>query len=488
MDEISRRRFLAQAGLSAAGVVAAGVLAGCGSKSTSSTKISGPSLNDIKDPAARKAVSPLAFAGDLPKTTLHLAIEAGPEADAHTALAPEFKKYTKGRVEVIVEQQSRTGYNQKYLTLMQAKSPEWDVISFQNSNFGLYGPRGYLLPFTKYMADPSLFNAAAFNPDDYAPAVKDSISLKGDLYGFVQTVSASMLYYRKDLLKKYGGVTAPPTNGWSLDEVTAISKKMLKGMKADGLKTYPYFFMAGPDQAAVSLYSFAEFSGVPIMTEGLKPQFSDPKIQECINWTCSMQQQGLTPPGLGSDSYAQGITVLQNQQAAMGIQWDAAAATILDKKQSPDVYDKIGFARMPYSPTGGPAARRQYPSVWAVGVSSFSKNPEAAFAYCTWFCSPEVGESYITSGGGTTGRESLLSSPSVIAKAPWYTELGQTLKLLGSFPNTPAFPYINDTLMLQTASKIWGGNGSSPSSVKSDLEALDSAVESYLHQQGIKFS
>lgn len=500
MDDVTRREFLKRIGVSAAGIAAASALAACGSSKTSASggrsTGSGGSASKLGSsgggakPTGKyaSAVSPLAASGGLPAATLQLAIQAGPEADAHTQLAPEFTKYTQGKIKVVVEQQSRTGYNQKYLTLMQAKSSEWDIISFQNFNFLLYGPRGYLSPFTQFMNNPQLFNKKTFNLDDYLPAVKQSLTYKNQLYGFVQTASASMLYYRKDLLKKYGGVSAPPANGWTLDEVMAISKKMKSGMKADGLKTYPYFFMAGPDQAPYTLYQFAEYSGVPIMTSGLKPQFTNPKIESVINWTSSMQQQGLVPPGLGNDSYAQGITLLQDQTAAMGVQWDAAAATILSKKESPAIYDKIGFGRMPYSPAGGPKAKRQYPSVWALGVNSFSKNQEAAFAYCAWFCSPEVGKKYITSGGGTTARQSLLSSPTILKDAPWYKELGETLGLMSPLPYTPAFPYIIETLMLQTATKLWSGGGLPASTINSTLAALDSAIESYLQQQGIKVS
>ena len=40
-------------------------------------------------------------------------------------------------------------------------------------DFLLWGPNNWLVPFTKFMKDPSLFNAKMFNFNDYLPALVD---------------------------------------------------------------------------------------------------------------------------------------------------------------------------------------------------------------------------------------------------------------------------------------------------------------------------
>jgi len=48
------------------------------------------------------------------------------------------------------------------------------------------------MPFTKYMNDPTLFNAKVFNFKDYLPALVDLISYKGHVYSFIQEASAML--------------------------------------------------------------------------------------------------------------------------------------------------------------------------------------------------------------------------------------------------------------------------------------------------------
>jgi multiple sugar transport system substrate-binding protein len=296
-----------------------------------------------------------------------------------------------------------------------------------------------------------------------------------------------LTFYRKDLLKKYGGVSAPPEIGWSYDEVTAISKKMLAGMKADGLKTYPFFFEGSAEQANTTLWQQAQSSGVPMMTPGFMPQLTNPKIESSVAWAVSLEQQGLVPPSVSTSGYAQGITVFQQDIAAMGEQWNAGAINLLDKSQSPNIYDKMGFAPLPYDPAGGPSARRLWASVWSVGVSSYSRYPEAAFEYAAWFSSPEIARETVLKGGGSSGRQSLLHEPSILAANPQYKALADSFALYAPWPATPAASYIMEVLLVQTGTKLWSA-APSQSVINQDLAGLDSAILSYLKQEGISVS
>jgi ABC-type glycerol-3-phosphate transport system substrate-binding protein len=255
---------------------------------------------------------------------------------------------------------------------------------------------------------------------------------------------------------------------------------MLHGMRRDGLPTYPFFFEADPTQANSTLYQFVTATRTPILGPKLEPQFSAPRVKDVINWSIDLQRSGLTPPGLGGDAYSQGSTLFQNQTIAMGIQWNAAAIDLLDKTKSPAVYDKMGFGVMPYSPVGGPQANRIAPSVWGLGVSSFSNYPEQAFAYIAWFSSPEVAREYVTNGGGSSGRSSLLSDRAIVSRNPQYKTLLASFPLYARFPDNPAMAYIFNQLMSSAGNSIWSGS----SSPEAALAGLDQDVASYLESAG----
>ena len=134
MSGISRREFLA----GAAGASLVGASAGRKLPGALARALQGP----MSSGTPSGVVAPLAYSGGLPKCTLRLAIPSGPEADAHVALAPEFTKYSKGKVTIEVEQYGRSDqYEEKYLTLMKAKSSEWDIVRIVPLDFLLWGPQ-----------------------------------------------------------------------------------------------------------------------------------------------------------------------------------------------------------------------------------------------------------------------------------------------------------------------------------------------------------
>jgi len=87
------------------------------------------------------------------------------------------------------------------------------------------------------------------------------------------------------------------------------------------------------------------------------------------------------------------------------------SATILDAKASPITATTTGFNLYPYDKPAGADVQRIYPSVHAIGVSAFTKQPEAAFEYVAWFTSQDTAREYVLHGGGSSGRKSLLNDP-----------------------------------------------------------------------------
>src|SRR5918911_793273 len=89
-------------------------------------------------PAAEAAgiVAPKAARGELPEGTIVIAISGGPEADAHKRLAAKFTEYTKGKVQVRIEEIPRgTPGNAKALPTLQGQPEAWDVLSVTSDNF-----------------------------------------------------------------------------------------------------------------------------------------------------------------------------------------------------------------------------------------------------------------------------------------------------------------------------------------------------------------
>ena len=66
------------------------------------------------------------------------------------------------------------------------------------------------------MKDKELFDAEAYNNDDFPKALRDVFTYDGEQMLMVQEASGLLFNYRKDLLQKYG-VPEPPLEGYDWD-------------------------------------------------------------------------------------------------------------------------------------------------------------------------------------------------------------------------------------------------------------------------------
>jgi ABC-type glycerol-3-phosphate transport system substrate-binding protein len=450
------------------------------------TAPAGAAVTSVK-PAAEAAgiVAPKAARGELPETTIVIAISGGPEADAHTRLASKFTEYTKGKVQVRLDELPRgTPGNAKALSTLQGQSDAWDVLSVTSANFTAWGQAGFMAPLKTFMGNADLFNAQVYNLDDFPKALLDIPSVKGDLIGFPQEASTLMFYYRKDLLKKYG-IAEPGPKGYSWKEVLDNALAIKPKLAADGAPDmFPLVFGVKPTghatiQAENAIWSY----GQELFDDKWNPQLTTDKANSAITMlTDFLFKHQLVSEGITGYEYPEVLTALQQNKAVMALQWNAAAPTVLDASKSPEWGpDNTGFSVYPYDPTAGPDQKRVQESVWAVCVSSYSKKQEAAFSYLAWFTSQDVARDYVLNGGGSSGRTSLLTAPDIVAKNPQYPAVLNGFNVLHLLPRIVEWPYIASSILDPNMSGIW----SKQVSVADGLKKANDETANYLKDQGV---
>ena len=89
----------------------------------------------------------------------------------------------------------------------------------------------FLWPTPRYAAEGVLENLdpwiekAGYNLDDYWPALLESASYDGSVYGFPRDIGFNVLYYNKDLFDAAG--VEYPTNEWTWDELQAAAEQLM---------------------------------------------------------------------------------------------------------------------------------------------------------------------------------------------------------------------------------------------------------------------
>lgn len=446
MMKVTRRDFLRRSAGAAAGVGLLGLapLAGCANEATSPKPVATVGGGAPAGGAQEKPTQ-APSSSSKQKVTITLAAFSGPECDAHRRLAPEFEKATNGEITVNIEEIARELYDTKMLAVLQSQTGSYDVALANIPRFVAWSRAGFLAPLDKFFADPSLVDAKKYNLDDYPKAILDGYRWKGELYAIPQEASGMLLFYRKDLMEKYG-VQPPGKDGYSWDEYLGAAQKLQAGLRKDGINDVYGTVHSGKrtvhigNELAQAIWSY----GGEYLDEKFKPKFTEPKAMEAVNMYLSQHLKlKVVPPGIIGYEYPEILTAYQQGKAAMAIEWNAACPTILDPEKSPITAGTTVFSVTPYEKANGPKTLRIWPSMHAVVSMSGSKHQNEAFRYLAWFTSQETARDYVTKGGGSSGRSSLLTDAGIVAKNPQYPLLLESFKLYHTLPELPEFQYIH---------------------------------------------
>src|SRR4051812_24998045 len=154
----------------------------------------------------------------------------GPAAPWDDAAAKKFSDATGIQVQVIRGQQSATDRLATYRQQLSAGSGDIDVYQIDVIWPGI---------MAEFAADltAAFPNAKA----DFFPAIVENNTVEGKLVGIPWYTDAGLLYFRKDLLQKYGYSNPPAT--WK--ELEDMAKKIQDGERAAGSKDFWGFVWQG---------------------------------------------------------------------------------------------------------------------------------------------------------------------------------------------------------------------------------------------------
>jgi multiple sugar transport system substrate-binding protein len=162
-----------------------------------------------------------------------------------------------------------------------------------------------------------------------------------------------------------------------------------------------------------------------------KALFNTPNAVEALAFYAQLARE-FGPPGIGNYTWYECVSDFQQGKAPMYVDMSVFMGQFEDPEKS-QVAGKVGYAPLP----AGPAGSKPAGGAWAIGMSSASKNKEAAFLFIAWATSPETMVDIALEGGITT-RGSVLDSPALAQKYPkdWLsaTKQGYSVTVPKTFP------------------------------------------------------
>ncbi|WP_372633113.1 ABC transporter substrate-binding protein [Cohnella sp.] len=401
----------------AAAAVAAAVLGGCGQKGETGDAVQSASAS--QSGGAEEKVT-IRFTG----------IKTFGE-DSWTELVKEFEAQNPD-IEVDVHQlpppSMSTEIHQYLVTALSSGEADIDVFTGDVVWVPEFASAGWTEPMDAYV-----------EKDQYYPGVIEALTYQGQLAAMPWYVDGGMLYYRKDLLEKYGQAV-PQT--W--DELVKTAQFIVE--KEQNPKLHGFLWQG--KQAEVLVCDFVEFltsAGGAVVDENEESVIDSPATEKALAFMKSTLDSGISPKSLLSYDEEPSRTIFTDGNAVFLRNWSYVWNVAQDEAGS-KVAGKVGVAPLPAF-EGGKSASTM--GGYQFMVAQNSKHKEAAVKFAQFLSSKESQLYFAKKMAFSPTRPSVLEDEDLKRNAPFLTELSEVFNGTVARPITPKYPQIS--LKLQAA-------------------------------------
>lgn len=324
------------------------------------------------------------------------------------------------KVEVVLGPQSATDYLAQLQQIFAAKSGDLDLIQFDVIWPGILAP---------HMVDLGPAIADAGIADKFYGRIVTNNTVDGKLVGIPWFTDAGMLYYRTDLLEKYGYAEAPK----SWEELAEMAAKIQEGERAGGNSEFWGFVWQGNAYEGLTCdaleWVFGNGGGSIVendKTVSINNEMAVAAVERAKGWIGTISPEGVT-----TYQEEEARKVWQAGNAAFMRNWPYAyvlgqggAAGDLETA----IKDKFGVTVLP----GGGAAL----GGWQLGVSAYSKNVELATKLAVWLTSPEQQKDRWMKLSNLPTMPEIYKDAEVLAATPWIEALVPVFENASPRPST----------------------------------------------------
>jgi trehalose/maltose transport system substrate-binding protein len=377
------------------------------------------------------------------------------------ALAEEWSKKTGNTLEYISRPNDATATLQQYQQYWAAKSGDVDVYMIDVIWPGIAAPHS--VDLKKYFKEDEI--------KQHFPRIIDNNTVGGKLVGMPFFTDAGVLYYRTDLLEKYGYKEPPKT--W--EELAEMAKKIQDGERKDGKADFQGFVFEGKASESVTCNAIEwiySYGGGTIIDPDKKVTINNPNAIKALE-TAKSWVGTISPQGVVSYSEEEARNIWQNGGSAFMRNWPYAYALSADPK-SP-ISGKFAATVLPKGGANGKNAACL--GGWQLMVSAYSKNPEVAADLVRYLCSPEAQKKRAIELSQLPTRPEIYKDPDVLAKNKWFENALVILNNAIARPSTVTKADYNQvsTAFFQSVNKVLSGGETAQQAV-ADVERVSKRI------------
>jgi multiple sugar transport system substrate-binding protein len=336
--------------------------------------------------------------------------------------------------------------HQFYAINMEGESSDFDVLSMDVVWVPEFARAGWLRDLSDLLPPA--------RRDSFFSAPMAAVTYGGNVYAIPWYIDAGVLYYRKDLLDKYG-FTPPATWQELLRAASHITRTetdvygfIWQGKQYEGLVCNVLEYMWG--------------NGGDVIQAG-RVVLDSPQNREALGFMKDLISRYRVSPELVTTSIEETTRhIFGNGRAVFMRNWPYAW-TIFERPDSP-VRGRVGVVMLPSFP-GRVAASTL--GGWQLGVNAFSRHPREAERFIQFLTSYESQKALALTVGYKPTLRSLYADPELRSAQPFMANLYEIMEHARPRPVTPYYMMISQVLQPEFSAALAG--------VKTTEDALASA-------------
>jgi multiple sugar transport system substrate-binding protein len=284
------------------------------------------------------------------------------------------------------------------------------------------------------------------------------------IYGVPLFIDSGMLYYRKDLLDAYS-FTPPET--W--EEMVETANAIVEKEAAKGNELYGFSGQFKQYEGLVcDMMEYVLSNGGNIMNADTgKSGLAERPAMDAVRFVRDTIIGKTAPRGVLTYQEPESLDLFIQGKAVFHRNWPYAWEVSNDPGRS-SVTGKVGIRRLPhfknhksYATLGG----------WQIGISSYSKNREAAWKFVQFYTSARIQKLLALKAGRAPTRKNLYNDADVLAAHPHFAAMKDVFLTAYPRPGSPLYPSISNVLQRYFSRAI------SDPSLNLEKEAAEAAAE-----------
>lgn len=341
------------------------------------------------------------------------------------------RAYPHLRVQRDLAPHSSTAYHDLLTQKLKNRDASVDLFLMDVIWPAEFASAGWALPLDEYFLPRER--------EKFLPATMAAGRYRRRMYGVPSRIDGGMLYYRKDLLDKYG--FAPPDT-W--DELARQARTILTGERAAHplLRGYSGQFKQYEGLVCDMLEFVGSHNGSLLTADGARSNLAAPASTRAVRFVREQIIRELATPSALTYQEPESLAVFAQGHAVFHRNWPYAWGVANNPRHS-RIAGAVGVAPLPHGARGKSVSAL---GGWLYGISAYSRRPDDAWTFIAFMTGPEMQKHFAIHASLAPSRIALYADPEVLRANPQYTDWLPVFRTARARPRTPVYPIVSHIL------------------------------------------